>query len=100
MSDHGRNLRSRTKAAAATGAATPPASPAKRPASEATPAVQPTKNDVDPHSKEEELEFGGPIGTFAMMTGFPILFYYLYVCLYFYDGAHEPLPRVCHASLG
>lgn len=40
----------------------------------------------DPHAEEEHLEFGGAVGTFAMMTGFPALFYYLYVCLYFYDG--------------
>lgn len=40
----------------------------------------------DPHAEEEHLEFGGAVGTFAMMTGFPALFYYLYVCLFFYDG--------------
>ncbi|GAA5912614.1 delta(24(24(1)))-sterol reductase [Sporobolomyces salmoneus] len=30
-----------------------------------------------------ELEFGGAPGTLAMMIGFPLLFYYLYVCLFF-----------------
>ena len=31
-------------------------------------------------------EFGGPIGVFAIMTGFPLLMYYLWICLWFYDG--------------
>jgi delta24(24(1))-sterol reductase len=31
-------------------------------------------------------EFGGPWGVTAMMTGFPILMYYLWICLWFYDG--------------
>ncbi|KIY70556.1 ERG4/ERG24 ergosterol biosynthesis protein [Cylindrobasidium torrendii FP15055 ss-10] len=31
-------------------------------------------------------EFGGPWGVFAMMTGFPLLMYYLWACLWFYDG--------------
>lgn len=33
-----------------------------------------------------ELEFGGAPGTLAMMIGFPILFYYLYVCIFFNHG--------------
>lgn len=33
-----------------------------------------------------EYEFGGPVGVLGMMTFFPCLFYYLYVCLFFYDG--------------
>jgi len=33
-----------------------------------------------------ELEFGGAPGTLAMMVGFPILFYYLYVCIFFNHG--------------
>ena len=32
-------------------------------------------------------EFGGPWGVVAIMTGFPILMYYLWICLWFYDGA-------------
>jgi hypothetical protein len=32
------------------------------------------------------FEFGGPWGVFAIMTGFPILMYYLWICLWFYDG--------------
>jgi hypothetical protein len=32
-------------------------------------------------------EFGGPWGVTAMMIGFPILMYYLWICLWFYDGA-------------
>ncbi|GJJ11481.1 hypothetical protein Clacol_005714 [Clathrus columnatus] len=31
-------------------------------------------------------EFGGPWGVFAMMVGFPVLMYYLWACLTFYDG--------------
>ena len=31
-------------------------------------------------------EFGGPWGVIAIMTGFPILMYYLWICLWFYDG--------------
>ena len=31
-------------------------------------------------------EFGGPWGVFAIMTGFPVLMYYLWTCLWFYDG--------------
>lgn len=31
-------------------------------------------------------EFGGPFGVFAIMSGFPILMYYLWICLWFYDG--------------
>lgn len=31
-------------------------------------------------------EFGGPWGVLAIMTGFPILMYYLWICLVFYDG--------------
>ncbi|KZS94323.1 ERG4/ERG24 ergosterol biosynthesis protein [Sistotremastrum niveocremeum HHB9708] len=36
--------------------------------------------------KHEVYEFGGPWGVTAMMTGFPILMYYLWICLWFYDG--------------
>ena len=31
-------------------------------------------------------EFGGPWGVLAIMTGFPVLMYYLWICLVFYDG--------------
>jgi Delta24(24(1))-sterol reductase len=31
-------------------------------------------------------EFGGPWGVTAMMIGFPMLMYYLWICLWFYDG--------------
>ncbi|KAK7687899.1 hypothetical protein QCA50_009118 [Cerrena zonata] len=33
-----------------------------------------------------EYEFGGPFGVVAIMTGFPILMYYLWICLVYYDG--------------
>ena len=32
------------------------------------------------------FEFGGPWGVIAIMTGFPILMYYFWICLWFYDG--------------
>lgn len=32
-------------------------------------------------------EFGGPLGVSAMMIGFPILMYYCWICLRFYNGA-------------
>ncbi|WVO17798.1 hypothetical protein L204_105496 [Cryptococcus depauperatus] len=38
---------------------------------------------VDEH---EEWEFGGPTGVLAMMVLFPILMYYLWICLWFYEG--------------
>lgn len=31
-------------------------------------------------------EFGGPLGVVGIMTGFPILMYYFWICLVFYDG--------------
>ncbi|KAL1756566.1 ergosterol biosynthesis ERG4/ERG24 [Schizophyllum commune] len=36
--------------------------------------------------KHESYEFGGPWGVLAIMTGFPVLMYYLWICLWFYDG--------------
>lgn len=41
---------------------------------------------VDEDGIHHEYEFGGPVGVTAMMIGFPALFYYLYACLFFYDG--------------
>ncbi|GAA6013064.1 hypothetical protein JCM10207_006157 [Rhodosporidiobolus poonsookiae] len=90
MPAHSHNLRSRGKAAdspaAAPAADTAVSSAldeqvvADKGASQAQ-AVE----DHDPHA-EAEVEFGGAPGTFAMMTGFPALFYYLYVCLFFNDA--------------
>ena len=37
-------------------------------------------------SPRHSFEFGGPWGVFAIMTGFPVLMYYLWACLCFYDG--------------
>jgi hypothetical protein len=31
-------------------------------------------------------EFGGPIGVTFMMGFFPLLMYYFWICLWFYDG--------------
>ncbi|KAK0188658.1 ergosterol biosynthesis ERG4/ERG24 family-domain-containing protein [Armillaria mellea] len=36
--------------------------------------------------QHEMYEFGGPLGVTAIMTGFPLLMYYLWICLWFYDG--------------
>lgn len=36
--------------------------------------------------QHQGYEFGGPIGVTAMMTLFPVLMYYLWICLWFYDG--------------
>ncbi|EPQ56334.1 ERG4/ERG24 ergosterol biosynthesis protein [Gloeophyllum trabeum ATCC 11539] len=36
--------------------------------------------------KHDKYEFGGPWGVTAMMIGFPMLMYYLWICLWFYDG--------------
>ncbi|THG92652.1 hypothetical protein EW026_g8324 [Hermanssonia centrifuga] len=38
---------------------------------------------LDSHT---EYEFGGPWGVLAIMSGFPLLMYYLWICLVFYDG--------------
>ncbi|GAA5952746.1 hypothetical protein JCM3765_002262 [Sporobolomyces pararoseus] len=46
-----------------------------------------------------ELEFGGAPGTLAMMIGFPLLFYYLYVCLFF-NNAQFALPSNPYTVLG
>ncbi|GJN94350.1 hypothetical protein Rhopal_007424-T1 [Rhodotorula paludigena] len=87
MADSGRTLRSRTKAQAQQQQQHEVAAPAAAapPRASTAPEAEPPAA-VDPHAKEDELEFGGAVGTFAMMTGFPLLFYYLYVCLYFHDG--------------
>ena len=34
----------------------------------------------------QSWEFGGPWGVTAMITLFPVLMYYLWICLWFYDG--------------
>ncbi|ODN84359.1 hypothetical protein L202_00326 [Cryptococcus amylolentus CBS 6039] len=39
---------------------------------------------VDEH---QEYEFGGPLGVLAMMVFFPPLMYYLWICLWFYEGS-------------
>ncbi|WVQ85315.1 hypothetical protein IAT38_007480 [Cryptococcus sp. DSM 104549] len=36
--------------------------------------------------EHHEYEFGGPAGVLAMMVGFPLLMYYLWICLWFYQG--------------
>lgn len=41
---------------------------------------------IDEDGIHHEYEFGGPVGVTGMMIFFPSLFYYIYACLYFYDG--------------
>lgn len=36
--------------------------------------------------QHDQYEFGGPLGVTAIMLGFPALMYYLWICLWFYDG--------------
>ncbi|KAG8712388.1 C-24(28) sterol reductase [Ceratobasidium sp. 394] len=36
--------------------------------------------------KHETYEFGGPVGVTAMIFDFPVLMYYLWACLWLYDG--------------
>jgi delta24(24(1))-sterol reductase len=36
--------------------------------------------------QHDRYEFGGPLGVTAIMLGFPVLMYYLWICLWFYDG--------------
>lgn len=44
---------------------------------------QASDKKMDTH---HEYEFGGPRGVTAMITLFPMLMYYLWICLWFYDG--------------
>lgn len=37
--------------------------------------------------EHQTYEFGGPLGVTAMMLGFPVLMYYFWICLWYYDGA-------------
>lgn len=37
-------------------------------------------------TSRRRYEFGGPVGVTAMVFGFPVLMYYLWICLWFYDG--------------
>ncbi|KAJ7180721.1 ergosterol biosynthesis ERG4/ERG24 [Mycena filopes] len=36
--------------------------------------------------QHDQYEFGGPVGVTAIMLGFPTLMYYLWICLWFYEG--------------
>ncbi|KAF8517895.1 ERG4/ERG24 ergosterol biosynthesis protein [Hysterangium stoloniferum] len=57
-------------------------------------AVNATKNSITEKGRltdqkldeHDTYEFGGPWGVLAIMTGFPVLMYYLWICLTFYDG--------------
>lgn len=41
--------------------------------------------------RRPEMEFGGPLGVTALMIGFPLLMYYMYIGAMLYDG-QPPLP--------
>ncbi|KAG9001466.1 C-24(28) sterol reductase [Tulasnella sp. JGI-2019a] len=65
----------------------------KRPVNgKSTPA---TKSEISKVGREADrklevhttYEFGGPIGVSIMITIFPPIMYYLWICLWFYDGA-------------
>ncbi|KAG9073624.1 C-24(28) sterol reductase, partial [Ceratobasidium sp. UAMH 11750] len=65
----------------------PSDSPTERtPLKQQHPTSEGQKSDarLDVH---EHYEFGGPIGVTAMMLFFPVLMYYFWICLRFYDGA-------------
>ncbi|GAA5929696.1 hypothetical protein JCM1841_005940 [Sporobolomyces salmonicolor] len=85
MAERTYNLRSRAKPsdAAAPAESAVAAGPSSASAS-TNPSTSPTK--PTPPDAEAHLEFGGAPGTLAMMLGFPALFYYLYVCLFFNDA--------------
>ncbi|OCF55613.1 delta24(24(1))-sterol reductase [Kwoniella mangroviensis CBS 10435] len=51
--------------------------------------AMPTEHGQEMDKKLDEhqsYEFGGPVGVTAMMVGFPLLMYYLWICLWFYRG--------------
>ncbi|GAA5886489.1 hypothetical protein JCM16303_001428 [Sporobolomyces ruberrimus] len=54
-------------------------------------SIDKNNKHVSTDDETHELEFGGAPGTFAMMVGFPTLFYYLYVCIFF-NNAQLALP--------
>ncbi|GAA5865467.1 hypothetical protein JCM1840_001407, partial [Sporobolomyces johnsonii] len=84
MADRTYNLRSRAKPSDAAAPAEPAlAAGPSSPSTSTNPSTSPTKPTTP--DEEAHVEFGGAPGTLAMMLGFPALFYYLYVCLFFND---------------
>ncbi|KAI9931177.1 C-24(28) sterol reductase [Aspergillus wentii] len=51
-----------------------------------------TKSNSKPPSTHDEFEFGGALGVSAIMIGFPLLMYYMFIGATLYDG-HLPLPE-------
>ncbi|KAH8425132.1 c-24(28) sterol reductase [Aspergillus melleus] len=50
-------------------------------------------NEASPKTEDEpEFEFGGAFGVSALMVGFPLLMYYMYIGTTFYDGK-APMPQ-------
>ena len=63
----------------------PPSSPAETKAKE-------SESPVLTDGASDEFEFGGSLGTLLLMTGFPILMWYMWIGATYYDGM-LPLPE-------
>lgn len=48
-------------------------------------------NKPETSDEDTTMEFGGPLGVTALMVGFPLLMYYMYLGATFYDGK-PPMP--------
>ncbi|KAM0788194.1 hypothetical protein ACM66B_001353 [Microbotryomycetes sp. NB124-2] len=94
-----RSTRSSSKARASTAAASTAASDDEQPDTRDTVKRSSNANGDDDIDKHHEYEFNGPVGVTLMMTLFPALFYYLFVCLYFYDGKFAT-PKDIHTLTG
>lgn len=57
----------------------------QKPSSPASPS-SPTSSQDEKVDKEVVWEFGGPIGVTFMMIFFPLLMFYLFICLHIYHG--------------
>lgn len=56
-------------------------------------SVKPLEGGKDPKIDDSgHFEFGGPWGVSAMMIGFPLLMWYMWIGATYYDG-HLPLPK-------
>ncbi|KAJ3150930.1 C-24(28) sterol reductase [Geranomyces variabilis] len=56
-------------------------------AADVTPFGHISNKRIDSHlDREIHLEFGGPIGVTFMMIFFPMLMYYFWICIEFFDG--------------
>lgn len=55
------------------------------------PVDEVNQKPVETVDEDTHMEFGGPLGVSALMVGFPLLMYYMYIGAKFYDG-RLPLP--------